>query len=454
MKKRKQWVTKKLKRTIKHEDKGIADYIRVQRHFFEDLNDWIDEITDPRNESYCTYTQQDMVHLGILKNVCGVESMRQMNEKFNEEACIDTLSFLSGNAYLNEMPDFTTLNNYLEKLSAACLSDLRKKMVTSLIRSKTFHKNRFLGKYWLVIVDGTGLFHFKERHCENCLVTTVTDEEGRKRRDYYHKVVEAKIVLSDSIVISLGTEFIENEREDVSKQDCENAAAKRLLKRLKKEYPRLRICVLGDGLYGVEPLMGQCREYGWKYIFSLMEGTQKNIVKDYNDLEPDMMHERKGLCGEDGTGRFYNGMEKISGKTEIFNVFEYEYEKAEKGKKKQIHFMWVTNLTVTEGTLGDFIRTGRSRWRIENEGFNNQKNGIYKIEHLNSRDTNAMKNHYLLTQIADILMQLYLSCNKLVKAISQSIKNTSSRLLESFRRQPITPEDVWYISRYTTVHLE
>ena len=35
-------------------------------------------------------------------------------------------------------------------------------------------------------------------------------------------------------VISLGTEFIENEKEDVSRQDCENAAAKRLLKRLKK----------------------------------------------------------------------------------------------------------------------------------------------------------------------------------------------------------------------------
>lgn len=454
MKKRTEWLTKHFKREIRLDDRGIADFIQTQRHFFKDMGDWINEMTDPRNGSYCTYTQQDLVFLGILKNACGIESMRQMNEKFNEGTCIDTLSFISGDASLKELPDFTTLNNYLEKLSPACLSDLRKKMVTSLIRSKVFHKNRFQGKYWVVILDGTGLFHFRERHCENCLVTTATDGEGRKRKDYYHKVVEAKIMLSDSIVISLGTEFIENEREDVSKQDCENAAAKRLLKRLKKEYPRLKICVLGDGLYGVEPLMGQCRGYGWKYIFSLMEGTQKNIVKDYNDLEPDMVYETKGLCAENGTGRFYNGMEKISGKTEIFNVFEYGYEKVEKGKKKHVHFMWVTNLTVTERNLEEFIRAGRSRWRIENEGFNNQKNGIYKIEHLNSRNTNAMKNHYLLTQVADILMQLYLSCNRLVKAISQSIKNTSSRLLESFRRQPITPEDVLYISRYTTVHLE
>lgn len=33
---------------------------------------------------------------------------------------------------------------------------------------------------------------------------------------YYHKVLEAKIVLNDNIIISLGTEFIENEKEDVS----------------------------------------------------------------------------------------------------------------------------------------------------------------------------------------------------------------------------------------------
>ena len=69
------------------------------------------------------------------------------------------------------------------------------------------------------------------------------------------------------------------------------------------------------------------------------------------------------------------------------------------------------------------IEAGRMRWKIENEGFNNQKNGIYRIEHLNSRDSNAMKNHYLLTQISDILMQLYLAWNPFIKKIGQSIKN-------------------------------
>lgn len=454
MKERNEWVTKQLKREKKLEDRGVADFARVCRHFFKDMNSWIDEMTDPRNDSYTTYTQQDLVWLGILKNVCGVESMRQMNEKFNEETCIETLAFLAGDRGLGELPDFTTLNNYLERLSPDCLSDLRGKMVRGLIRSKVFLKNRLLGKYWPVVLDGTGLFHFREKHCDNCLVKTTTDKDGKKHKSYYHTVVEAKIILSDSIVISLGSEFIENESEDVEKQDCENAAAKRLLERIKRQYPRLEICVLGDGLYGVEPLMEQCSGYGWKYLFNLKEGTQRNITKDYRDLDGDLVHITKNICAENGTGAFYNGVEKITGKAQTFNVFEYSYEKVGKEGAERISFLWVTNIEIKEGNLEKLILAGRKRWKIENEGFNNQKNGIYKIEHLNSRDTNAMKCHYLLTQAADILMQLYLACNKLVKAIGQSIKNTSSRLLESFRRDPITDEDVSHITRRTAIRLE
>ena len=53
--------------------------------------------------------------------------MRQMEEAFNEESCIRTLSVLSGHKGLEEMPHYDTLNYYLERLSPECLSDLRKK---------------------------------------------------------------------------------------------------------------------------------------------------------------------------------------------------------------------------------------------------------------------------------------------------------------------------------------
>ena len=181
--------------------------------------------------------------------------MREMDENFNNEVCIDTLRIMSGNQRLEEMPHYDTLNYYLERLSPQCLSDLRKKMVSSLIRGKQFNRNRLPEKYWRIILDGTGLFCFRERHCANCLCSETTDKDGRKKKLYYHKVLEAKIVLSKNIVISIGTEFIENEKENVSKQDCEQNAAKRLLGKIKKDYPRLPICIQGDALYATVPFI-------------------------------------------------------------------------------------------------------------------------------------------------------------------------------------------------------
>ena len=397
-------MTKKEKRERKKHDQGIVDFMMVTNHFFHTLKEWLLEMDDPRNQSYTTYTQADLGFMAILKNICGQHSMREMEENFNTETCIDTLRIMSGNKKLNEMPHYDTLNYYLEKLSPECLSGLRKKMVTALIRGKQFNKNRLLGKYWRVILDGTGLFYFKEKHCENCLCTVRTGEDRKKTKLYYHKVLEAKIVLSDNVIISLGTEFIENEKEDVSKQDCEMNAAKRLLKKIKKDYPRLPICIQGDALYATEPFMKLCKkEYHWEYLF-----TQKR-----------------------------------------------NYETKDKnGNKQIIRFQWITSLELTKRNIEEMILSGRGRWKIENEGFNNQKNGLYRIEHLNSKNPNAMKNHYLLTQISDILMQLYLAWNPYVKKLKQTIKNTSSGLLESFRRQTVTQEDVSYIFRYTTVYLE
>ena len=110
--------------------------------------------------------------MGLLKNMCAVRTMRSMEDNFNTETCIETLKLLSGDRALEEMPHSDTLNYYLEKLSPECLSDIRKRMIKSLIRCKSFYKAKLLGKHWRVIPDGTGLFYFREKHCGNCLVTT------------------------------------------------------------------------------------------------------------------------------------------------------------------------------------------------------------------------------------------------------------------------------------------
>ena len=453
MKKKDEWTRKRTKREERRKkDRGIVDILKIVKHFFSELPEWIKEMEDPRNQSYITYTQEDLIYMGILKNICSVESMRKMEDMFNEDTCIQTLSLFSGHRGLEEMPHSDTLNYYLEKQSPEHLSQLREKMVKKLLKGKTFHKARLLGKYWRIILDGTGIFYFRERHCQNCLKEVRKDNEGKRTVRYYHKVLEAKLVTGKGMVISMGTEFIENEDENVTKQDCEINAAKRLLPKIKKRYPRLPVCVQGDALYEVEPVMEICRENGWEYVFTHKDTRQRISGESYRELEEEDMEKVERIGEEKGKGKYYNGVEKISGKKEKMNMYEYMCK--EKGTEEEKKYQYTTSVEITRNNLEELIEAGRGRWYIENEGFNMQKKILYGIEHLNSHDPNAMKNHYLLTQIADIIMQLYLRWNTMVKKYEQGIKNTSSKLLESFRQRTVTDEDVLYIERHTSVYLE
>jgi hypothetical protein len=93
------------------------------------------------------------------------------------------------------------------------------------------------------------------------------------------------------------------------------------------------------------------------------------------------------------------------------------------------------------------ITAGRSRWKIENQGFNEQKNNRYDIEHANSRNYTAMKNHYLLVQITDIIRQLYEKGSSILKALKKTEKEKSSSLLRSFRTRILTDENFTHLSK-------
>lgn len=448
-------LTRTKKKILREKDKGIIDFVKMQNHFFPNLIEELGNVEDPRKENYTDYTSEELLYQIILKNACTIETMRQMTEWFGDANCASNLGKLIGRKIEN-IAHYDTINNFLERLEINELNNIKVGMVKRLIRNKSFNQARMRDNQWIVILDGTGLYHFREKHCENCLVKEITDREGNKKKVYYHNVLEAKIIIAENIVISIGTEFIENESEDVDKQDCEINASKRLLKRIKEEFPKLKICILGDSLYAVESIIDICKDSGWNYLLRCKEGRQKNLIMDYRYvLESGEYGEKKNILVEEkGTAKYVNHVEEITGKDFTANIFEYEYEQISKrtNKKNTVKFQWITDIELTNRNIEEMVKCGRKRWKIENEGFNTQKNILYKIEHLNSKNPNAMKNHYLLTQITDILMQLYLAGTKVLKELKQTIKNTSSRLLETFRRATVTGEDVSYIKKYTTVH--
>ncbi len=72
--------------------------------------------------------------------------------------------------------------------------------------------------------------------------------------------------------MSIASEWIINE-DGKDKQDCDYNATLRLMKKLKKAYPRLQICLLMDGLFAKAPIMKEIKEKAWEFVIVWKEKT-------------------------------------------------------------------------------------------------------------------------------------------------------------------------------------
>lgn len=429
-------ITRKDKRDKEGKINFFEEFIKIQKHFFRDIVKRLKRLKDPRHKSYIEYGTDVLLFLVMIKNACGISSMSNMSEKFNKEECIENIAKVLGYETLEELPHYDTINNFLCNLESEEIEKIRDYMIKELFKKRSLEGYRLLNKYWCIAVDATGLFGFSERHCEHCLKKEYKNKETGEveKTVYYHNVLEAKLVVGD-MVFSIATEFIENEDENVSKQDCEIKAFKRLAVKLKSKYPRLPICILGDSLYACEPVFEICNNNDWEYLIRFKEGRIKSVAKEFNTIK-----ELDGKKDEKCTW-----INEIAYNRRTVNLIEAEIE--EGGDDKRV-YTFITNVKITKRNADEIVVFGRSRWKIENEGFNNQKTKKYNIEHANSLNYNAMKNHYLITQVADILRQLYEKGVDKIRDLSKSIKEISSSLLESFRTRLLTnAEDILHIEK-------
>jgi len=332
------------------------------------------------------------------------------------------------------------LNYSFKKLLAGEVQEVVCRMVGILIRKRILEGWRLFGNY-LVAVDGTGMLTYRERHCEHCLTKKLSNGETI----YYHPVLEAKLVTANGFAFSLLTEFIENTDPQADKQDCELKAFYRLAERLKKRFPRLPICLLLDGLYAGGPTFQLCEDYNWRYLIVLQDKDLLNVHRSYDFALPHLPENHKQLLlgKRQEIVQDYHWVTHIEyldseNRTHCVHALTCEETKSGRGGNTSTKtFKWVTNLIPTWRNVDTLANQGgRLRWKIENEGFNVQKNGGFELEHPYSQDENARKVFYFLLQIAHILFQLTEKGSLFRKAFPKgvgSLKNIAFRLLEAWR---------------------
>lgn len=424
--------------------KTFKELLKVIKSCFKDLLPKLNSVKDNRDTRYITYKTGELLYTMLMAKVLTIETMSGMTEKFNTEECLENFKKILKNEDLNELPHHDTINDFLEILDSRELEKIRKYMIKELFKKRMFDQYRFFKK-WLIIFDGTGLYYYKKRHCEHCLTATHTNKEtGEKTTRYFHKVLEAKLVVGD-FVFSIGTEFIENEKEDISKQDCEIKAFKRLASKIKNDYKRLPVCILADSLYVKSTIREICMKNKWEYVITYKKGSSPTIWREYEEIFKIETGAKKRRTKE--TKIIINGI-KIERKYKWVNEIAYNDEKinivqlTEIKKGIKTTFVYMSSKKINYGTVEKIVGAGRRRWKIENEGFNVQKNCGYKLEHEYSKNGNAMKNHYLILQLAHMIRQLYDKGIKSVKQLKTSIKKESYRLLISLTSKKLTVKDI------------
>ena len=407
-------MNRKQRRELRKDKNLIIELYSIIKKYLPDLFDKFEELTDVRHQSYVTYNMKTICVTRLFGLICGLTSLSNISsDEFNTDTCIKNISTIC-NTRLTELPYWETIQDVFMNIKLSELKDIQKYIVKTLLRSKMFDKYKFEGAFQLLF-DGTGLSNHNYNLNDNCL--------KRKHKDgkisYYKYVLECKLV-ANNIVISLDSEFIENKKmlTEKQKQDCETNAFKRMIKRIKSNYPKYKFIITGDGLYATSPIINICKKYHWLFIFNL----KPDRLKDINET----FEENIKLLNETNKINYFLSS-NIEFKNNLINVFKY----IEIKKGKTTVFRYISNIKVDNNNIEMVIQLGRKRWKIENEGFYMQKHRTFDITHLNSRNDNSMKCHYYFIQFAHTIRQLLELGNRLTKSLKLKIKEVSANLLKS-----------------------
>jgi hypothetical protein len=236
-------------------------------------------------------------------------------------------------------------------------------------------------KYYPIVLDGSAYFHSTQIHCPHCLYQRHANGETH----YSHVVVSATVTRAGShAILPLDVEEVRNSEEQET-QDCELTAAKRLVQRLRAEHRQLSMCIVGDDLYGHEPLITELQRLRLRFVLVAKPTSHAALFAQLEERE----QRGDGARGtwQEGTGRQHRTFEyrsaaevslTQSGRVQV-NFLEV-WERRPDGMVGY-HNSWVTDFAVTPETVAALVGIGRSRWKIENEQFNVQKNHGYELEH-------------------------------------------------------------------------
>jgi hypothetical protein len=231
-------------------------------------------------------------------------------------------------------------------------------------------------------MDGTQYFSSTKIHCANC-----NEKQHGSQTSYSHSVIAPVLVAPNhAYVINLEPEFI-TPQDGSEKQDCEQNAVKRWIERNAQRFAPYSLTMLTDDLHCHQPLIELCQQHKLNFILVCLPDSHPTLYQEIALLDQINAVQRvvhrlwNGRFREVWTYRYVNSLPIRSGENaHKVNWCELTIVHEQTGELLYRN-AFATNFHLSDQRVAPLVRSGRARWKTENESHNTLKNHGYHLEH-------------------------------------------------------------------------
>lgn len=282
------------------------------------------------------------------------------------------------------------LGYFTERLDPAVTRQAAVTVLRQAKRHKAFDHSRFIG----LALDGTGAGRSREKGCDQCRPYR---NQKKKIVGYHHQLVLISVV---------GTGLtLPFDVEPYGPGDSEYSAARRLLQRsVQNTGRRFADYVVADGEFARAPFLHDAGDWGLYVVVRLKNNLPELFAaaqKRFRHQPPDQVFRQGKDRVEIWDADDFDPWDTL--RWETVRVLRYRQHKP---NGQVFEAYWLTDFPRRRVSSRTLFHLAKSRWEIENQGFNDAKNR-YGFEHICHHERQSLLAVWLLTCLALTLERLY-----------------------------------------------
>jgi len=402
--------------------------VRMQRSVFPEFNQWLNFLPDHRRQVMCRYSGAHIWWHVIGTFLSRSGSRNAFDQIRHAGQAPWNLGDLCGQGPQDPrfagQPSVTCSDNaarHARRVDPAAVAQIPLRMIRRLLARRTFDGARLFDTWYRLILDGTVQ--------EKCRQGFGADGKSGASQARYRYVLQASLLGPDGNLYPFMHEAVDMHEPPADKEDCELKAFQRLARRLKKEFPRLLICLVADALYCCQAVVDLCEEFSWKYVVTFKAGRQPTAWSEVLKLLPlNRANAARFLLGHNGRQRQqdFRWVEDIMLGRHQTNAILL----GETSPQTASFYAYATNFPrLTPDRVAAIANcAGRQRHLIE-DIFNTQKNHGIGLEHVFCAHATGSKNYYTMMQVAHILWLL--TCHGCLRRLYEWARRATEQGLAS-----------------------